>query len=156
MKTPMAYVHNEDNAKTYFRAFWVKVPRHSEKFFARKRYTSIVACVVFVVYIYAMGVFIGQCYGRVDAMRHDSISTAGSEQLARVTLYLAGPGKTNYFRTIFWSRVSGSSIHCGLMPQYLERARKLNIAKGSRGRGGGGVTHASDPEPPKRKAPKTT
>ena len=31
----------------YFRRFWVKEPSHSKTFFAKKRYTSIVALVYF-------------------------------------------------------------------------------------------------------------
>ena len=31
----------------FFRRFWVKEPRHSGNIFAKKRYTSIVACVIY-------------------------------------------------------------------------------------------------------------
>ena len=43
----MAQVHNEnrENTMSYFRRFSVREPRHSETKNAKKRYTSIVACV---------------------------------------------------------------------------------------------------------------
>ena len=41
MKTPMAYVHNENHAEkkiAYFRRFWVKESRHSENISDEKCY----------------------------------------------------------------------------------------------------------------------
>ena len=37
--------NNDEKMAFFLRRFWVKEPRHSENILAKKRYTSIVACV---------------------------------------------------------------------------------------------------------------